>query len=337
MLRRRLCKLVALCAAAILAAGSGGARLCAAATRVHPAYSLPSEGYDVSDVALSPTGRWLAVVTAATVRSGSYGAVYAYDVTSGKLLRRFVGGWTMLAAWHPSRPLLAIANELAESETELRVLDMTTGEARYLNPDGYGGYSHLDWLPDGQRVLTEDGYYESMRGGEPPQVPGLWGLPDLEAITIASDWTVAAERPRPWRLQLLSRIELYRKKPGALAYSRTAVLWPGKDRSGRATDFRTRPAFLSSGRLGYVRVFLDRRGQRRRVEVWTCRRDGKDERKWLSLPVIPPQTKYSVATGDPSLRRYRLSAISWSRNGGVIAYVYRGRIIVKQVKPPAAH
>ena len=37
MLRRRLCKLVALCAAAILAAGSGGARLCAAATRVHPA------------------------------------------------------------------------------------------------------------------------------------------------------------------------------------------------------------------------------------------------------------------------------------------------------------
>ena len=307
--------------------------LCGVAAGV-PAFMLRVQrSADAGDpIALSPTGRWLAVVERRPpYNRGCYLGVH--DTTTGRVVAVFRGGVTMLVAWHPSRPLIAAPCDLGMSGTVLRLLDVRRNTVRGFNPDGGGGDEPVAWLPDGIRVLMDTGGYIGRKAGEGGRVPGLWSRWEpAHAVAVAPDWTVAAERGgNPWGTTF---IELYRKQPGRLAYKLVAKLVPDRDpKTGQVTSFRTQPGFMA-GRLGYARVFLDARGRRTAVELWTCRKDGKDERKWLSLPLIPKETPYPPGTVERDPGVYRLAPVSWTRDGRMIAYVYKRAVHVKRVKPP---
>jgi hypothetical protein len=306
-------------ALAVLALSAVAARAVgAAAGAVRSHYPLRSEKMSPVCLAVSPTGKWLAV---GALDELSVVRVDVHDVRTGKRVAGLRGGDYVDIAWHPWKPLLAIGRQMWEGDTEYRVLNVTTGK---MTPAEPGGAEPFDWLPDGKDTV---GYYWGV------ETPGLWGeRVAVEAIKIAADWTVAAEVG----VADVCGIDIYHKEAKRLRYHRTATLGPDKDRStGKVTSFCTQPAFLSSGRLGYVRVFVDDKGERERVEVWTCGKDGKDRSKWLSLPVTPRKN-------DPDIGRgrwyylYRLPPVSWSRDGRIIAYVFKGDVYVKEVKPPAA-
>ena len=293
---------------------------------------LPNAQALYDPVALSPTARWLATVERA--REG-HPILNVYEVSTGKRVARFRSVVTMLAAWHPSKPLIAAPCDLGWSGQVLRLLDVRTGKVQWFNPEDGKNAEPVAWLPDGLRVLTARGTYYGRKPGDEGEIPGLWGPHVVDAVAVASDWTVAAEpRGNQWEP---SAIEIYRKQPGRLAYTLAAKLLPDRDpATGKVTSFRNQPGFLASGRLAYARVFLDKTGKRQRVELWTCRSDGSDERKWLSLPLIPKETRYPPGRArDPGV--YRLAPVSWTRDGKMIAYVYQGAVHVKRVKPPAAH
>jgi len=302
--------------------GAATAGVPAVAEAVHSHYPLRSEKVSPVRLAVSPTGKWLAI---GTVNERDMAGLGVYDVRSGKRVAGLSGGVHVDIAWHPWKPLLAIGREIWEGDTDHRVLNVTTGK---MTPPAPGGAELFDWLPDGKDTV---GYYWGV------ETPGLWGeRVAIDAIVIATDWTVAAER-RPSELKA-GAIDIYRKEAKRLRYHRAARLTSEEDpKTGKVTSFCTQPAFLSSSRLGYVRVFLDDKGERKRVELWTCRKDGKDKRKWLSLPAAPRKDDPVARFHPPEAYwQYRLPPVSWSRDEQIIAYVFKGDVHVKRVKPPAA-
>jgi len=301
-------------------------------------------------VAVSPDGRRVAIlfIENRTVED----RVNVYSLSSGKVTATLkgmaVGQNLEQLAWHPARPILAVSggHEWFPNDPTpagmVFLMDARSGRIVRKLEVGGDPQAPLAWLPDRRTILT-DAYLLDTRTDRlsDGRVPGLASLEgNIGSLDAGPRWTIAAEvwPPVPEEKFYLeeskaAQIEVYRRLPGKrLRYALLATLRPDKGKSGKITSFRTEPAFLENGRLAYARVFLGPDGKRQRVELWTSRPDGKDERKWLGLPLIPA-TEPPLGGSDG---KYRLTPVSWSRDGRVLAYTLDNQIHVKGVRPPAA-
>lgn len=305
----------------------------------------PGAKWSVLGVAVSPDGSRVAVLFTENAFD-DWARVYC--VSSGKVTATLKGRRTgeslRYLAWHPHRPVFAIAGGHMGSPISDRpgdwgaffLLDARSGKVIKKFSIGGSTADPIAWLPNGRAILAKD-YLLDLRTGEYSRVASLSSLQQAETLASTPDWTLAADVSHEggWNP---TQIEVYRRLPGkGLRYALLATLRADKDeQTGKITSFCTQPGFLKSGRLAYARVFLAPDGERRRVELWTSRTDGRDERKWFSLPLIPREKFPHLPMYSKDYGKYRLTPVSWSRDGRTIAYAYKGEVHVKRLKPPAA-
>jgi len=306
---------------------------------------LPGTGGQIWEIAVSADGRRMAVLSGKGFAEPS---AVVYDVSTSRLLATLspgrCGESLRHIAWHPEKPILAVSGgHMGSPESDrpgdwlaIFLLDTQRGKVVRNISFPFTTAGPIAWVPDRQALFSEN-HLLDLRTGKLSDVLGAPSLQWAEARLSASDGTLAAE-VRYERGGDLTQIETYRRLRGnGLRYALLARLRPDRDeRTGNVRSFRTQPAFLKNGRLAYVRAFLTPDGKRQRVDLWTCRPNGTDERKWLSLPLIPAEKPPRLPMYPKDYRRYRLTPVSWSRDGRVLAYVLGRQIYVRRVKSPTA-
>ena len=222
-------------------------------------------------------------------------------------------------SWRPSKPLLAFYGATGEPMTPdapinrgFGIVDATTKHVRSRLDIDLGERVAFDWLPDGSGIATSHFVLDTRTwhyrrydlGNDPPSTV-------TRQISVSCHHDVARETAS--RQTGLPNIRVFRSQTSGFGpFTDSAGLSSATDLDTNNTVIRTQPRFLASGDLAFVKASLDPYGLQTSVEVWTCRRDCKDERPWVRIPRL----------GEGAFGPYSFAPVACSADGRVVAYVY---------------
>lgn len=233
--------------------------------------------------------------------------------------------WRML--WHPARNWL-----LAETEPiglQLVNLDKKTNRAlpvaAFMNQVTWLGTSDKALAVvkvSGERPNTLVNL-DVLRGKDKPfnapWVNDLKRLPHYQGIisqsaSAAGDFAVifAADGKR-------EDIILYPRVNKELSWRKAGSITSRVDPSGELVARPMIVNWLSKERLAYAMIYKKQKSDSTgRVELWTCKRDGSDQKKWMDLPGAAPPTYNAIGPGW----------LTVSANGKRIAFFRNDKVFV---------
>jgi len=264
-------------------------------------------------VALSPDGNLVAV--AVTDRKTSW--VDLYDLRTGvqepRLIKRFGVDVYYDLEWHPTRQLVAAVAETGD----ISLLDINKRQASFL----INSYPPTDvlWVGNSDDILVSfmishdqpglQALFFNVRTGVTRPVPtrngsnpivigadGKWSESDDYATLIPGNYHDQA-------------IVCYHKQASRWSWIRRGNVPPRVDQASKhITAYPELLSWLDDGHFAYVMVYPSGLSDDiSRVEVWTCRRDGSGQKRWLILPDAEPPAIGSTSWVSVSGNRKRIA------------------------------
>lgn len=246
-----------------------------------PAMPFPRSRFVPRSVALSPNGRWLAVL--------GDSAVLIYDVRANHWIKTLKGEVYPPLRWHPSKPILIFGSGSDGKPRFYKGSISGTAIRSMFRSDPWS----IAWTASG--LINSWGVIDLARSGEGGVrvrnfgYPIPWAYNDKRSVLhIASGPhdEVAAE------VGVVGKggcLETYRKVPGSKQWIRVGQIIPrkGEQIQGKASDMN--PAFLPNGEITYLKTYRksiaheDGAISPGLYELWASSLDGKKQRRLAVL------------------------------------------------------
>ncbi len=271
--------------------------------------ALSANGEYLAIDMLAPSSEWVGIWSVKPLRLG---------ILNARIYQIFTIDASREMQWHPTRSLIVAATE----SNGYQLLNLHTRKSSYITGFHIGD---LTWSDNRDEIIAYmrdsvdlPGYMARINiwTGQSKPFDISWLKEDTGKLSMSRYGDFAAEIEQGNKI---TGIVLYTKSPMRGKWVKSGIVRPISDPTLKKT--LARPKLLNwmlDGRLVYAMIYPgDTSGSIKNVELWTCRKDGSVQKKWLTVQDAEPSSYYKWGQW-----------LSVSANGKRVAFFRKDKVFV---------